>query len=281
MEKTKNRTERQKAQDFSLVKRDTSGIEEEIELLENSEVRDAISPTQRAKLTDLRAEPAVINEKKDEWVEEHPEHKNPVYRSCYKKAKEEASASERSIYYDPVMNPYGVAPPGMPYMERSLRPDEVDSQGESSEEEDPDDDIPLPSAPPPGSKQEEDEEEDSDDDIPMPASPPGSNALPPPPLPPGSPPPLKSPPNFIPTPSFPPPPPPPPPGFRPDQAAMSGGYPFIPSPPSGFHVPPLRRGSRLYLHRHQDSRLYLHLRQDSRFYLPGQDYLDNLPEDNP
>lgn len=25
---------------------------------------------------------------------------------------------ERSVYYDKVMNPYGVAPPGMPYMER-------------------------------------------------------------------------------------------------------------------------------------------------------------------
>jgi mRNA biogenesis factor len=54
---------------------------------------------------------------------------------------------ERSIYYDPVMNPFGVAPPGMPYMERraygrsssleaqlipvpALRPDEVDSDVE-------------------------------------------------------------------------------------------------------------------------------------------------------
>ena len=25
---------------------------------------------------------------------------------------------ERSVYYDPVLNPYGVAPPGMPYAER-------------------------------------------------------------------------------------------------------------------------------------------------------------------
>lgn len=25
---------------------------------------------------------------------------------------------ERSIYYDPVMNPFGVPPPGMPYIER-------------------------------------------------------------------------------------------------------------------------------------------------------------------
>lgn len=53
---------------------------------------------------------------------------------------------ERSIYYDPVMNPFGVAPPGMPYLERrknstiflpllidkfvALRPDEVDSDVE-------------------------------------------------------------------------------------------------------------------------------------------------------
>jgi mRNA biogenesis factor len=25
---------------------------------------------------------------------------------------------ERSVYYDPVMNPFGVAPPGMPFMQR-------------------------------------------------------------------------------------------------------------------------------------------------------------------
>jgi len=61
-----------------------------------------------------------------------------VYRGRFKKAKDEADENdgpkrkdrkvfdknglprhpERSIYYDPVMNPYGVAPPGMPYMER-------------------------------------------------------------------------------------------------------------------------------------------------------------------
>ena len=58
---------------------------------------------------------------------------------------------ERSIYYDPQMNPFGVPPPGMPYMERrvfpifgsvvfdalirsysALRPDEIDSEEEDS-----------------------------------------------------------------------------------------------------------------------------------------------------
>jgi hypothetical protein len=78
--------------------------------------------------------------KKEAYVAEHPEERRLVYRA---KKNDTAGGSkdadaprplpqarnlfdknglprrpERSIYYDPVMNPYGVAPPGMPYMER-------------------------------------------------------------------------------------------------------------------------------------------------------------------
>lgn len=97
-----------------------------------------ISGSQKTQLSSLRVELARINKKKDEWVAEHPEHRKLVYRARYKKdqeadGEEEQSKKkvrkvfdkhgiprhpERSIYYDPVMNPFGVPPPGMPYKER-------------------------------------------------------------------------------------------------------------------------------------------------------------------
>ena len=75
-------------------------------------------------------------QKKDEYVKEHPEQRKLVYRRRQEKGEDQKEAPpveqkrnlfnkhglprhpERSIYYDPVMNPYGVPPPGMPYVER-------------------------------------------------------------------------------------------------------------------------------------------------------------------
>jgi mRNA biogenesis factor len=76
-----------------------------------------------------------INRKKAEYVAEHPEQRRLVYRPRRKegdKVEEEPVLlkrnlfdknglprhPERSVYYDPVMNPFGVAPPGMPFMQR-------------------------------------------------------------------------------------------------------------------------------------------------------------------
>jgi len=107
-------------------------IEDEIKSLEE---KTEPSSADKSRLTELKAELEKINKKKEEYVAEHPEKRNLVYR---KKRTEEEKAQanvvppqrtlfnkkglprhpERSIYYDPVMNPYGVAPPGMPYMER-------------------------------------------------------------------------------------------------------------------------------------------------------------------
>ena len=105
-----------------------------------------------------------INRKKAEYVEEHPEQRRLVYRRR-KEGEPEIELPvlkkrnlfkknglprhpERSVYYDPVMNPFGVAPPGMPYVERrecifeiklalflnflllALLPDEIDSDEE-------------------------------------------------------------------------------------------------------------------------------------------------------
>lgn len=87
-----------------------------------------------AKLAELKSELEHINRKKAEYVEEHPEQRRLVYRRR-KEGEPEIELPvlkkrnlfkknglprhpERSIYYDPVMNPFGVAPPGMPYVER-------------------------------------------------------------------------------------------------------------------------------------------------------------------
>lgn len=89
-------------------------------------------------MSSLKTELEKINKKKEDYVAEHPEHKKLVFKQ--RKQHGEASKEvedppelrsrnvfnkhglprhpERSIYYDPVMNPFGVAPPGMPYMER-------------------------------------------------------------------------------------------------------------------------------------------------------------------
>lgn len=98
-----------------------------------------ISASQKTQLSSFRTELARINKKKEEYVAEHPEHRKLVFRAQYKKAEQEADGKEgeskkkerrvfdkngiprhpeRSIYYDPVMNPFGVPPPGMAYMER-------------------------------------------------------------------------------------------------------------------------------------------------------------------
>jgi hypothetical protein len=104
-------------------------LEQEIEQLEASN-------SDNVKLSDLKAELEKINKKKEEYLKEHPEQRNLVYRRRRKHDPGEAAPEqappqrkvfnkrglprhpERSIYYDPVMNPYGVPPPGMPYLER-------------------------------------------------------------------------------------------------------------------------------------------------------------------
>ncbi|KAF9024109.1 hypothetical protein BDZ89DRAFT_1069359 [Hymenopellis radicata] len=241
----KNKATRSQARDFTLVKKDTWDLQDEIERLESVGKPD---DQDKARLLELKAELEKINKKKAEWVEEHPEHRRLVYRprkeTDTQKLEQELLAAkpkrnlflpnglprhpERSIYYDPVMNPFGVAPPGMPYRERDLIPGEIDSDADSDD----DDDIMMPAGPPPKGE----DAIDSDEDIAMPEGPPpgreGEPDIPmsPPPLPPFPPfPPGAVPPNMYPTaPPFPPPhntffppgamlpPPPPPPNFVPN-----------------------------------------------------------------
>ncbi|KAM5531898.1 hypothetical protein V8D89_014452 [Ganoderma adspersum] len=260
----KNKAERVKTRDFALVKKDTRDLENEIAKLESASEPSA---SDKSRLAELKSELEKIVKKKEEYVQEHPEQRKLVFKSRRpheprEETKEESTAPrkrnlfkknglprhpERSIYYDPVMNPFGVPPPGMPYVERALLPHEIDSDAEP--ESDADDDIVMPEGPPP----DEEEAEDSDDDIPMPDGPPpprpGESPIPPSPLPSMATPPFVSPllPHGLPVPPLPPYPsgipplpaglpmlPPPPPGMPPLPMSLGGTMPPPPPPPPGF-----------------------------------------------
>ncbi|KAK0481812.1 hypothetical protein IW261DRAFT_1563101 [Armillaria novae-zelandiae] len=229
-----------KKRDFALVKKDTFDLEDEIAGLE---ALPAPSSSEKARLTEAKAELEKINLKKEEYVKEHPEHRRLVYRPRRQQTDSDKPEEElilptrnlfkanglprhpeRSVYYDPVMNSFGVPPPGMPYY---LLPGEIDSEAENSED---DNDVIMPEGPPP----KPEDAVDSDDDIPMPEGPPPGQELPEqgtsdevpanPPLPSMPPPPM-----LLSTPF----PPFPPPGFP--------GYmapPGIPPPPPNFALPP-------------------------------------------
>ena len=95
-----------------------------------------ITQSQRTKLTEIRSEIDRIKKTKQEYVAAHPEHKKLVFGEPKTGESSGASGSkdamgkspfrknglprhpERSLYYHPVMNPYGMPPPGMPYVER-------------------------------------------------------------------------------------------------------------------------------------------------------------------
>ncbi|EMD41868.1 hypothetical protein CERSUDRAFT_110427 [Gelatoporia subvermispora B] len=239
----KNKADRAKTRDFALVKKDTKDLEDEVEKLEAATDP---SPAEKARLLEVKAELEKINKKKEEYVKEHPEQRKLVYKARRQPNEHEDDETspvnktrnlfnkhglpkhpERSIYYDPVLNPYGVPPPGMPYIERALKPDEI--AGDDDDEED----VVMPAGPPPGLSNED--EDQSDDDIPMPEGPPppkpGETQAATPPSFPSN---LAAPPSVLPPVLIPGPPP------IPAIAAPTPGL-FVPPPPppySGFMAPP-------------------------------------------
>jgi hypothetical protein len=112
-------------------------MEDEIERLESA---GELSGADQQKLGELKKELMNINKKKEEYVAEHPEQRRLVFKGRKRQHDEGGSSTqesapkpktrrlfnknglprppERSVYYDPILNPWGVAPPGMPYMER-------------------------------------------------------------------------------------------------------------------------------------------------------------------
>jgi hypothetical protein len=105
-------------------------IEDEIK---NIEAIGKPSDFQKARLAEIKAELERINRKKAEYVQEHPEHRRLVYRVRRddEPAEDFVPATrklfnkkgmprhpERSVFYHPIFNKSGVAPPGELYRER-------------------------------------------------------------------------------------------------------------------------------------------------------------------
>lgn len=100
----------------------------------------ALDGKDKTRLSNLRAELDKLRKAKDEYVKEHPEHRKLVYGEPSATQSRGSDVGdnkptvgavrqlfgkdglplhpERSIYYDRVLNRYGVPPPGMPYMEK-------------------------------------------------------------------------------------------------------------------------------------------------------------------
>ncbi|OWZ48870.1 hypothetical protein C343_00322 [Cryptococcus neoformans C23] len=251
----KNKEARQKARETQTVKKDTRELETEIRSLKAESMSSdpffscvacrasssllyhcADNPANKKKIQELESELKYVSKLKEKYVSEHPEEHDRVYNIRRKAEQQDQDGQgegsgqqlydergrlrdpKKSVYYDPVYNPFGVPPPGMPYRERTAE------EGESEDDES-DDEIVMPEGPPPDSDEEGDSDDSDDsDDIPLPEGPPPKPqiALPVPPLPSG--PPL--PPNgsgfFMPPTGYQPPhhfaygvPPPPPTSFRP------------------------------------------------------------------
>ncbi|CDZ97917.1 Uncharacterized conserved low complexity protein [Phaffia rhodozyma] len=282
----KNKADRKKVREVATLKKDTGGIEADIRRLQAQAKSGPLSARDRDQLEALQSELTYVQKQKAEYVEKHPEHRSIVYKredEREKEARERDEAKgkaraaaglydeqgklrhpERSIYYDPVLNPFGVPPPGMPYREKPFMPPlptgpvpvdpyavlepDIASDSDEDSEEDSDDsddsDIPLPSAPPPSRAVPAtpltgtpSESESDDDDIPLPTAPnPNPKALVQPPLPPGPPPP----PPFNMGSSY---PPYPPPGFNPGFPPFRPGFGPGPYPPrpAGFNNQPFFR----------------------------------------
>ncbi|BGP23262.1 proline-rich family protein [Rhodotorula toruloides] len=276
----KNKQRREQAKEVATVKKDTKPIEADIRRLSQHAQKAPLSKAEKDELASLRAELSRIKKAKEEYVAAHPEHRKFVFpdrpsgdNADDLAANDEPSGlydkqgrlkhPERSFYYDPVYNPYGAPPPGMPYREKheyamarmgiptleemaAFRP--VGEEDDSEEdEEDEDEDIVMPAGPPPGEKV--DDSDSDDDDIPLPPGPPPPRALPVPhattsrvtisrPSRPSGPP---IPPHALPPrPAFPPHAGPPPPGAPPGPR-----NPRLPArpPPPGMHMQdPLSEG---------------------------------------
>lgn len=106
---------------------------------DSNSYRFADNPDNKKKIQELESELKYVSKLKEKYVSEHPEEHDRIYnirrKTDQQKEEGEGEASgsgkqlyddrgrlrdpKRSVYYDPVYNPFGVPPPGMPYRERS------------------------------------------------------------------------------------------------------------------------------------------------------------------
>ncbi|KAF9377978.1 hypothetical protein CPB97_009823 [Podila verticillata] len=142
----KNKQDRKKVRELGSAIKDTTT---EVELAQHEELEKAgkLDKEGLKKLAELREKMTKINDiKKAHGIKIKPKkiETQPV------SVEEQLRDPTRSIYYDPVLNPYGAPPPGMPYLEHPPLPTELPFGQESLQ-------------PPEGSEDESEEESDSSD----------------------------------------------------------------------------------------------------------------------
>lgn len=146
-EAKRNRERKEQAQEARTLRQDTSALERQIQRLEARQ--STLDPEDQEELKRLQAEVAKVNRIKQEYIRKHPDQRNFVRgyeqdaaassstiedapgasaaaasSSAQAPATQTAAPNARtrdprwSIYYDPVFNPYGAPPPGMPYLEK-------------------------------------------------------------------------------------------------------------------------------------------------------------------
>lgn len=147
----KVKEEKQKLKYEKLARRDVNKIETQIEEFKRLEAKGQLSALDRSNLEILESDLKRIKKAR--------KHLGPIIvseRTKAREAKEEKEQQklpkypERSIYYDPIYNPYGVPPPGMPYKEWSDIEDDETSSNEPSTPESVSI-IPMPEGSPPPS----------------------------------------------------------------------------------------------------------------------------------
>lgn len=147
----KAKSEKQKLRNEKLAKKDPNKIEAQIHELKMLDIKGQLSALDRMNLKILESDLKKIKRAR--------KHMGPIIESEKTKArdaKEEKKLQKipknpkKSIYYDPVFNPYGVPPPGMPYKEWSdMEESEISSEGQSTPESIAA--IPMPPGSPPPS----------------------------------------------------------------------------------------------------------------------------------
>ncbi|KAJ1018805.1 hypothetical protein NDA16_004610 [Ustilago loliicola] len=142
-EAKRNRERRAQAQEARILRQDTTVLERQIQRLESKQ--STLEAEDQQELKRLQAEVANVKRVKEEYIRKHPDQRNFVrgYEDGARSSSNQkinppspssttsqtqaapsiAQSTQRdprwSIYYDPVFNPYGAPPPGMPYLEKS------------------------------------------------------------------------------------------------------------------------------------------------------------------
>lgn len=141
-EARRNRERRDQAQEARILRQDTWALERQIQRLESKQ--GTLEAEDQEELKRLQAEVANVKRVKEEYIRKHPDQRNfvrgyeggpsssgssktnPPPHSSSSPSRPQTSTAQAnqrdprwSIYYDPVFNPYGAPPPGMPYLEKS------------------------------------------------------------------------------------------------------------------------------------------------------------------